>query len=139
MQGECYICKKKGRIYCDDIHTCPYYCDNPECHKKAIEIMDKYSAELDKAREEYYLGEKREQIFKQINDERNKQLEKWGIRGAQDIYLWLSILTEEIGECHQAALQMNYESGKKTREDLKKELIQSAAVCCAILEEYFED
>lgn len=83
---------------------------------------------------------KRKQIFDLIDNERERQIKKWGGNRKQDIHLWLSILGEELGECHKAALQMEQEKSKGiTKEDLKKEIIQTAIVCFAILEEYFDD
>ncbi len=56
--------------------------------------------------------------------ERLAQREKWGEQ-VHDIFKWLSILGEELGEAHEAALE-----GRE--KDLKKELIQIAAVAWAI-------
>lgn len=56
--------------------------------------------------------------------ERLAQREKWGEQ-THDIFKWLSILGEELGEAHKAAIE-----GKE--EELKIELIQIAAVAWAI-------
>ena len=58
--------------------------------------------------------------------ERRRQDEKWGIQN-HEIHKWLSILGEEVGECHKAALENNI-------VELRKELIQVAAVSQAIIE-----
>ena len=58
--------------------------------------------------------------------ERRDQDKKFGIQN-HEIHKWLSILGEEVGECHKAALESN-------KPELRKELIQVAAVAQAIIE-----
>ena len=72
----------------------------------------------------------REIFFYKVNEERERQIKLWGGDRDQDMHLWLSILSEEVGECHKAALEGN-------ELNFKDELIQVAAVCGAIFEEYF--
>ena len=83
----------------------------------------------------------RKEVLDKVNNEREKQIRKWGTRhGELTIYEWLAILGEEVGEANQAALKSdprNKVDGTMTHEDFKKELIQIMAVCSAILEEYY--
>jgi NTP pyrophosphatase (non-canonical NTP hydrolase) len=58
--------------------------------------------------------------------ERRNQDKKFGIQN-HEIHKWLSILGEEVGECHKAALEDN-------KTELREELIQVAAVSQAIIE-----
>lgn len=70
------------------------------------------------------------QMF-EIALEREKQDVKWGEQNHND-YVWLAILTEEIGEVAQAALHDEF--GGKAAGTIKTELIQAAAVAVAWLE-----
>lgn len=69
----------------------------------------------------------RKDLLAQVDAERERQLERWGEQhhSAGD---WMLILQEEIGEAAQAILQAR-------SEDFKEELIQSAAVIIAWLED----
>ena len=58
--------------------------------------------------------------------ERHRQDDKFGEQN-HEIHKWLSILGEEVGECHKAGLE-----GK--HYELREELIQVAAVVHAIIE-----
>ncbi len=58
--------------------------------------------------------------------ERARQDEKWGEQN-HDIYKWLAILGEEVGEANKAALENDY-------SELMKELIQIGAVTVAMIE-----
>lgn len=78
------------------------------------------------------------EILAAIEKERFRQIEKWGEGTDYNLYLWLAILGEEVGECFKAALQIEYEH-TKTMNDLRNELIQTASVCYAILENYFKE
>ena len=69
---------------------------------------------------------KKEDIVKLILSERNKQDVKWGEQN-HDIYKWLAILGEEIGEVNKAALEDQY-------DEVIDELIQIAAVSIAMIE-----
>lgn len=71
------------------------------------------------------------QIVQQILDERARQDAKWGEQNHND-YRYLAILTEEIGELAQAALEDEF--GGKHAGTLRDELIQAAAVALAWLE-----
>ena len=66
-------------------------------------------------------------IFSAIENERKIQIEKWGHRDQMDSLEWLPILVEEIGEVSKAYLECK-------PEEIRTELIQSAAVIVAWLE-----
>ncbi len=69
---------------------------------------------------------KKEDIVKLILLERNKQDIKWGEQN-HDIYKWLAILGEEVGEVNKAALEDQY-------DEVVDELVQIAAVAVAMIE-----
>ena len=69
---------------------------------------------------------KKEDIVQLILSERNKQDIKWGEQN-HDIYKWLAILGEEVGEVNKAALEDQY-------DEVIDELIQIAAVSVAMIE-----
>ena len=58
--------------------------------------------------------------------ERVRQDEKWGEQN-HDVYKWLAILGEEVGEANKAALDNDY-------SELMQELIQIGAVTVAMIE-----
>ncbi len=68
----------------------------------------------------------KDKIVKFIMAERARQDEKWGEQN-HDIYKWLAILGEEVGEANKAALENDY-------SELMKELIQIGAVTVAMIE-----
>lgn len=70
--------------------------------------------------------EKIDNILCEVHDERKNQFAKWG---PQQRYLgyWMGILLEEIGEASKAYIEYDM-------NELRKELIQSAAVCVQIIE-----
>tara|TARA_B100000965_G_C19511960_1_gene722350 strand:- start:327 stop:560 length:234 start_codon:yes stop_codon:yes gene_type:complete len=65
-------------------------------------------------------------ILQLILEERHKQDEKWGEQN-HNIYKWLAILGEEVGEVNKAALEDSY-------KDVIDELIQIGAVTVAMIE-----
>ena len=65
-------------------------------------------------------------IIKLIMSERDKQDKKWGEQN-HDIYKWLAILGEEVGEVNKASLEENY-------NEIIDELIQIGAVTVAMIE-----
>jgi NTP pyrophosphatase (non-canonical NTP hydrolase) len=71
----------------------------------------------------------RTDVFELINKERDKQDAKWGAlpRCLSDV-VWLTILMEEVGECAQAVLKMDW-------SNLRVEVVQVAAVAIAWLED----
>lgn len=68
----------------------------------------------------------KDDIIALILKERQKQDEKWGEQN-HDVYKWLAILGEEVGEANKAALE-------DSRSDLISELIQIGAVTVAMIE-----
>lgn len=60
-----------------------------------------------------------------------KKAEKKHPNWPADILHQIAIMNEEAGEATRAALHLVYENGSK--EDLKKELIQTAAMCLRML------
>ncbi len=69
---------------------------------------------------------KKEEIVDLILLERKKQDVKWGEQN-HNIYKWLAILGEEVGEVNKAALENKY-------NDIIDELIQIGAVTIAMIE-----
>ena len=77
-------------------------------------------------------------ILNDIRLERLSQDEKWG-RQRHRYGVWLAILGEEFGEVCEA-MQIGMQSEKKTdANNLYEELIQVAAVACAIAEQVKEE
>ena len=68
----------------------------------------------------------KDDIIKKIIAERNRQDVKWGEQN-HDVYKWLAILGEEVGEANKAALE-------DSKNDLINELIQIGAVTVAMIE-----
>ena len=81
----------------------------------------------------------RRAIFEKVIAERNRQDEKFGkLNASNTLTDWACILTEEVGEVAMAINDIR--QGKPCKENLKDELIQSIAVCFAILEsEHFKN
>lgn len=84
------------------------------------------------------------EVLDDINAERIEQHKKWGIQNHTD-FKWLAIITEELGEASQEALEKDFWSNKSPNEDvnnviearkklLRKELIQVAASTIAFIE-----
>jgi hypothetical protein len=82
-------------------------------------------------------------VLDEIRRERVRQDEKFGDQTCRDGKDWSLILAEEVGEAAREACDA-YVHGKvwcadpqatlRTREALRKELIQSAAVCVAFVQ-----
>lgn len=81
-----------------------------------------------------------QQINKAVMHERIRQNQKWGIQ-RHNMGKWLAILAEEFGEVAQAMQgPLGLTSMKDTdADDLYTELIQVAAVACAIAEQVKEE
>ena len=75
-----------------------------------VSLLDKYSTFLafDNAEDAKWDGDY-QQIVYDITEERLRQEAKWGVRYAHeedgDVFFWLSILGEEVGEAHTEALE----------------------------------
>ena len=69
---------------------------------------------------------KKEDIVELIISERKKQDLKWGEQN-HNIYKWLAILGEEVGEVNKAVLEDKY-------DEVLDELVQIAAVSVAMIE-----
>lgn len=68
----------------------------------------------------------KKKILQLILEERQKQDKKWGEQN-HNIYKWLAILGEEVGEVNKAVLEDNY-------KDVIDELVQIGAVTVAMIE-----
>jgi len=84
------------------------------------------------------LPRSRQKVFKQVLLERTLQDNKWGEQNHEP-FTWLSILGEEVGEAHQAAVESKFEKSNNhgqtiTLYNLRTELIQVAAVAISICE-----
>ncbi len=79
----------------------------------------------------------RENIFKEISEERERQDLKFGPQNHRPAE-WCMILGEEVGEVQKAALEsyFRYEGKNNDYSDYRKELIQVAAVAIAMIESY---
>lgn len=78
-------------------------------------------------------------VLRDINGERRRQDEKWGVQNHRP-FKWISILGEEFGEVCKAALEVHFKK-KYTDDafvddysDYRKELIEVAAVAVAAIE-----
>lgn len=69
--------------------------------------------------------------LQEVMAERARQDAKWGEQNHTDEG-WLPILVEELGEVSKAMLEHKYGDG--SAEDIRKELVQTAAVSLAWLE-----
>lgn len=80
--------------------------------------------------------EKTIEIIEEIVDERKRQDRKWGAKNlARPMEVWLAVIMEEVGEAAQAFLMADgHNPGSKSWDDLRKELVESAAVCAAAVQ-----
>ncbi len=74
-------------------------------------------------------------IFKEIQDERERQDKKWGEQNHFPIE-WIGILTEEVGEASKEAVDAHF--GNKPKKEClsryREELIQVAALAVQMIE-----
>lgn len=78
---------------------------------------------------------KRTAAITAILKERFRQDQKWGTRfPGRSHDRWLTILAEEFGEAAEAILQSDNPNGDEKLEDVRKEVIQIAAVALSWLE-----
>lgn len=75
------------------------------------------------------------EILEEIKQERQRQIEKWGVQRHSPIE-WCAILGEEVGEVNREALEHHFTKfyEPKTLDNYRKELIQVAAVCVSMIE-----
>lgn len=73
-----------------------------------------------------------ERIFNQIKQERARQDAKWGVQNHHPI-VWCAILGEQVGEVNREILESDLEL-EKGLDNLRKELVQVAAVSVAMIE-----
>lgn len=72
-----------------------------------------------------------DKVIELVRAERERQFAKWG-KQDHNTFVWLSILTEEIGEASQAALHDVF--GGKAKGTFLTEMIHVAAVAIQIIE-----
>jgi NTP pyrophosphatase (non-canonical NTP hydrolase) len=73
-------------------------------------------------------------VLLDVREERKRQDEKWGEQN-HNPFVWLAIIGEEKGEADEAALKSQFEpDSEKTLEDLRAELVQTAATAVSAIE-----
>jgi NTP pyrophosphatase (non-canonical NTP hydrolase) len=72
-------------------------------------------------------------IIEEIKKERERQDEKWGEQNHHPL-LWFSIIGEEYGEMCHAFNEYTFEETPEHLEEMKREAVQVAACCVAMLE-----
>jgi NTP pyrophosphatase (non-canonical NTP hydrolase) len=92
------------------------------------ELSEISSEAMTAGREAMSVASRRHKILSDVDMERDRQMEKWGEQRHPATY-WVCILTEEVGEVAQACI-----SDKAMIDDLRQELVQTAAVAVAWLE-----
>lgn len=70
-------------------------------------------------------------VFKEVYEERKKQVNKWGLQNHSPAD-YLMILGEEVGEVNRAALEAHFHGANL--KPYRNELIQVAAVAIAMIE-----
>ena len=80
--------------------------------------------------------EKFDEAIMLVRAERERQVTKWG-KQRHDVFTWMTILTEEVGEAAKAAIDEMF--GGKRKGMFGMEMIQVAAVAVQIIEWILED
>lgn len=96
---------------------------------------------LDEAirKKQRHMQELRFDALSLVDEERNRQVEKWGTQRLSWVE-WVSILAEEVGEAAQQANEVHFDpTGCLDKEGLLLEVTQVAAVAVAIIEHLLED
>ena len=75
----------------------------------------------------------RETVIRQILAECTRQDEKWGEQNHAPM-IWLGILAEEFGEAAKEANDWHFRPEPHHLQNLRTELIQTAAACLAFIE-----
>lgn len=70
---------------------------------------------------------------KLVNDERQRQEEKWGEQNHHPA-IWLAILMEEVGEMSSEIIANEWKPELQRRKDMGHEIVQVAAVAKAMWE-----
>lgn len=99
--------------------------DNSERH---VRRSDSYTEAIDLIE---MLRDDGDSALADVLAERERQEAKWGEQN-HDPIVYSAILTEEVGELAQAAIQARYEGGDEAR--IREEAVQVAAVALAIIE-----
>jgi hypothetical protein len=74
-----------------------------------------------------------DRVLADIGTERLRQVERWGVQ--RHTWLeWIGILAEEFGEAAVEANQLRWNHEHASLENLRTELVQTAAVAAAIVE-----
>lgn len=73
------------------------------------------------------------EVLAEVSLERERQDDRWGEQNHDD-FVWGAILGEEVGEAHQAALELEFGDSERPNTNLREELIQAAAVAVAWVE-----
>lgn len=73
-----------------------------------------------------------EKIFKEIEEELNKAVEKFPLWPTDPLHA-VAILGEEFGELTKDTLELVYEPNKTSLDNLKKEALQTAAMAIRFL------
>jgi NTP pyrophosphatase (non-canonical NTP hydrolase) len=79
------------------------------------------------------MSDTRGRIYFDVSMERDRQDTKWGDQSGNPPTVWAAVLAEECGEAAQAALHVQFEH-RLTVADLRRELVQTAAVAVAWIE-----
>lgn len=97
-----------------------------------MSAADKRAWELRQAKAELLLRQTADKAaLGLVLEERAKQDARWGVQNHSP-FIWLSILTEEVGEFSQTALETYFGGPKGGR--MLEEAVQVAAVALAIVE-----
>lgn len=75
----------------------------------------------------------RQEIFDKIAQEMDRQDEKWGPDRNQHPAVWLTVLSEEVGEVAKEICDSEFDI-KKLTPNYEKELIQVAAVAISAVQ-----
>lgn len=73
-----------------------------------------------------------DKVYKDIENEVDRQLQLWGIQD-HTISRWSSILTEEVGEVAKEINELVFLGKNRSISLLRKELIQVSAVCTTLI------
>jgi NTP pyrophosphatase (non-canonical NTP hydrolase) len=72
-------------------------------------------------------------IYADIAAERGRQHQKWGTQ-RHDFPVWITVLSEEVGEVSQAILQYRQVASDRRLKAMREEAVQVAAVAVAMIE-----